>query len=142
MRASYRNMLIEHEAIELAAQMLLDDLKAGHVSDTELSHKLGLLRGIIDHHLVAEERVFSQLSAEDLSGPWVAAWREGANAFERLKSDWKRFLQKWGELDIAADRDGFCADAAPILERLKERVQLETKVFYAVALQTGAISLL
>lgn len=130
MKASYRTMLIEHEAIELAAQMLLDDLKAGRVSNTELSNKLGLLRGIIDHHLVAEERVFSQLSAKDLSGPWVAAWREGANAFERLKSDWERFLQKWGKSDIAADRDGFCAEAAPILGRVRERVQLETKVFY------------
>ena len=69
MKASYRTMLIEHEAIELAAQMLLDDLEAGHVSNTELSNRLGLLRGIIDHHLVAEERVFSQLSAKDLSEP-------------------------------------------------------------------------
>jgi hypothetical protein len=142
MRASYRTMLIEHEAIELAAQMLLDDLNAVHVSNGELSKKLDLLRGIIDLHIVSEERVFSRLSAQDLSGPWVAAWREGANAFERLKSDWERFLQRWGELEIAVDRDGFCAEATPILGRVRERVQLETKVFYAVALQTGAISLL
>jgi len=141
MQTSYKQLVTEHDAIEAAANALLAAVNKGFASSTDLAVQLNTLAVLVKDHVEREDMIIAGLDETQLSGPWIEAWREGADAFARLKSDWTRFLKTWNAEAIQDDRIGFTADAHAILDRLRDRVQLETRAFYATALQTGAIGL-
>lgn len=141
MQTSYKQLITEHDAIEAAANALLAAVDKGYASSTDLAVQLHTLAIVVEDHVEREDLIIAGLDETQLSGPWIEAWREGADAFVRLKSDWTKFLKAWNAEAIQDDRIGFKADAHTILGRLRDRVQLETRAFYATALQTGAIGI-
>lgn len=141
MKASYRQLMGEHEAIEESARSLLADLDDDRLGCAELATQLDELARTIEDHIEVEEGVVAGVDPNRLAGPWAAAWRDSLGEFDRLKADWLTFLDTWDRSAIARDRAGFRRAAEPILGRLRERLQIETQAFYATALQTGAIAL-
>lgn len=141
MKASYRQLIGEHEAIEEAARSLLTDLADDRLGSDELATQLEELARSIEDHIDVEDGVVAGVDAARLPGPWAAAWRDGLSDFNRLKEDWMAFLAKWDRNAVARDRHGFSQAAEAILGRIRERLQVETQAFYATALQTGAIGL-
>lgn len=141
MKASYRQLLDEHRSIEQAADTLLLRVEDEQVGAAELAVQLDELARVVEDHVEVEEGVISTLDTDRLTGPWVETWVEGVTSFERLKADWLVFLKTWDRSAIERDRRGFGLAAHAILGRLRERVQAETRAFYATALQTGAIEL-
>lgn len=141
MRPGYRQLIEDHEAIEAAAIALLSDLKDPDVSAEALSLQLVDLARVVEDHIAVEGEVVNGVDPSRLNGPWVEAWHDGMAAFERLRRDWIAFIYRWSTSTIEGDRTGFQRDAEAILGSLRERVQLETRAFYATALQVGAVAL-
>lgn len=141
MKASYRQLMGEHEAIEDAACTLPVDLDDDGQNSDELAMQLDHLGITIEDHIGVEEGVVAGVDPDRLAGPWAAAWRDSLDDFNRLKADWLVFLDTWDRAAITRDRAGFRRAAEAILGRLRERLQVETQAFYATALQTGAIAL-
>lgn len=141
MQLSYRQMIDDHEEIGRAADRLLRAATDPHVSAASIAGELTSLAGAIEEHIATESAVVSKVNADPLPEPWTLAWQDGWSAFERLRRDWTKFLYRWSRETIHQDRDGFADDAAAILGRLRERLQLETRAFYATALQVGALEL-
>lgn len=141
MRVSYGQLIREHDAIDTAAAALLADLVDGRASSTELANDLQVLADTVEAHIEVEDGIVGGMDSNRLTGPWAAAWQEGQQAFEQLRSDWVVFLNRWDAASVDADRTSFADETREILGRLRERVQQETRAFYATALQTGAIEL-
>lgn len=141
MKASYRQLLGEHEMIERAARDLLSDLGNDRADAASLSKQLDELARVVEGHIKVEDAVISDFDADRLTGPWTAAWVDGMAAFDRLKADWTIYLRVWDRAAIERDGNGFRSASETILPRLRERIQMETTAFYATALQTGAIEL-
>ncbi len=141
MKASYRQLLDEHEMIECAAGALLNDVTDSRTDPAALSAQLSALARIVEDHITVEDDVIGGFDADQLAGPWTDAWVDGVAAFDRLKADWVLYLRAWNQAAIERDVTGFRAASEAILPRLRERIQIETTAFYAAALQTGAIEL-
>ena len=95
MQTSYKQLVTEHDAIEAAANALLAAVNKGFASSTDLAVQLNTLAVLVKDHVEREDMIIAGLDETQLSGPWIEAWREGADAFARLKSDWTRFLKTW-----------------------------------------------
>ncbi|SEN46817.1 hypothetical protein SAMN05192583_2876 [Sphingomonas gellani] len=141
MQHSYRQLISEHEQIEECANALLADVADASVPASDLAAQLGELALVVKRHIAVEDEVVGTLDPATLSQPWTDAWVEGEAAFKRLKSDWMAFLVRWDGIAIAEDRSGFVSAAQAILGRLRDRLAIETRAFYATALQTGSIAL-
>lgn len=139
---TYARMLAEHAEIEAAAERLVDGLGGEAIQPRmETYARLCLLAALVEEHLVAEDGVVADVNEDAPKGPWADRWMEGHSAFERLKSDWLEFLARWTRDAIEANYTEFRFAARAMVRRLKERLSWETREFYAVALQTGAIVL-
>ena len=141
MRPSYRQLISDHEQIEAEANQILVSVRDKSISAFELAASLVSLAETVESHIAVETGVISTFDDSKLTGPWVEAWHDGLTAFERLRRDWIAFLYRWNGPAIKNDRQQFQISAEAILGRLRERVQLETRAFYATALQNGAIEL-
>ncbi|RZL23788.1 MAG: hypothetical protein EOP64_07700 [Sphingomonas sp.] len=141
MQTSFKQLITEHDAIEAVANALLAAVEKGDAGSVDLAVQLNTLAVLVKDHVEREDMIIADFNEAQLSGPWIEAWREGADAFAQLKAEWTRFLKTWNAEAIYNDRIGFTTDAHSILGRLRDRVQLETRTFYATALQTGAIGL-
>lgn len=139
MKVSYRQLLGEHDEIECAADAILTNLEGGRASPAELSAEVDELACLVEDHVELEVAVIDAVDQAALSPPWRTAWDESLATFDQLVADWMSFLATWTLAAIEHDMQGFRAAAEGILPRLRERIQLETKVFYATALQTSAI---
>ena len=95
MQTSYKQLITEHDAIEAAANALLAAVDKGYASSTDLAVQLHTLAIVVEDHVEREDLIIAGLDETQLSGPWIEAWREGADAFVRLKSDWTLFLKTW-----------------------------------------------
>lgn len=85
MKASYRQLLDEHETIERAAGDLLADLANAEVDAAKLAAHLDELARVVEDHVEVEDGVVATVDADRLAGPWTAAWVDGVAAFDRLK---------------------------------------------------------
>lgn len=141
MKASYRQMIDEHESIERHARQLLADIRDDGSPAKVLGSQLDALAHAVGDHIEVENEVVSSVDDAPKTGPWVETWIEGLTAFERLRSDWTAFLDRWDAEAIGQDRRTFQSDAEAILSRLSQRLQQETRAFYATALQHGALAL-
>lgn len=141
MQASYSQLIADHDKIEASANLLLVDLEDDTLSPAELAAQVGELAFIVNEHIEVEDAILDGVDSAALAAPWTEAWREGEAAFLKLRTDWIAFLERWTASTIAADRAGFSEAATAILGRLRDRLAIETKAFYATALQTGGISL-
>lgn len=141
MKASYRQLLDEHEAIERSACDLLADLDDTRSSAATLSSQLDDLARLVEDHIEVEDDIVGDFDAAALTGPWIATWVDGMAAFDRLKADWSVYLGTWDRAAIERNGLEFRTASQAILPRLRERIQKETTAFYATALQTGAIDL-
>ena len=88
MKASYRQLLGEHEMIERAARDLLSDLGNDRADAASLSKQLDELARVVEGHIKLEDAVISDFDADRLTGPWTAAWVDGicASGIVRLLS--------------------------------------------------------
>lgn len=140
-RISYHQLITEHDAIEAAALQVIADLDGTGTLDRTVHDSLGALAKLVKHHIEGEEGILTHLDQKHLSGSWVQAWMAAARDFDELKADWLSFLGEWDLPAIERHRASFAARARSILNRLNERVRFETSIFYAAALQSGAIRL-
>lgn len=141
LNTSYRQLLDDHEKIERYARDLLGNLSGGTGSLETLALKLNDLASIVEEHIKVEDRIVRDLDSSQLGEHWLSTWVDGRAAFDQLKADWTVYLQIWDSIAIGQDQFGFKLASEIILPRLRERVQQETTALYAIALQTGAISL-
>lgn len=139
MKVSYRQLLEEHDEIECAADAIMDELERGQARPVALTEQLDELARLVEDHVELEAAVIETVDLASLSPPWATAWKESLVAFDQLVADWMTFLATWTRAAIERDVRGFHSAAEGILPRLRERIQLEAKVFYSTALQTGAI---
>ena len=139
MKVSYRQLLDEHDEIECAADAIMADLEGGQATPATLSEQMDELARLVEDHVELEAAVIETVDRTSLSSPWATAWEESLSGFDQLVADWMTFLATWTRIAIERDMRGFRAAAEGILPRLRERIQLEAKVFYSTALQTGAI---
>lgn len=141
LQASYRQLISEHEHIEACATALLADISDDTLPATDIAVQMSELATAVNVHIEVEEGIVSSVDHDRLTGPWTAAWVEGEAAFQRLRSDWIAFLDRWDAPSIDHDRAGFVRAAQAILGRLRDRLSIETRAFYATALQAGSIAL-
>lgn len=138
---SYHHLISEHDAIEAAAMQVIADLDGADTLDSIVYGSLDTLARLVRNHLAGEEDILTHLDQKHLTGPWVQAWMAAAKEFDALKADWLSFLDEWDLAAIERQRSSFATRARAILGRLNERVRFETSIFYAAALQSGAIRL-
>lgn len=128
----YQTLIAEHEAIEHAAHALIR-LTAGKPRPEMASHMLEDLAELVRDHLSHEDPIIYE------TGRLIAAGRHGdaagasLAALEALKADWADYLLHWNPEAVANDWPRFAVDSLSMLERLKERVALETSVLYSLA---------
>ncbi|MGK6325396.1 hypothetical protein ACMGDM_20195 [Sphingomonas sp. DT-51] len=137
---SFNHLIMEHDAIEQSVALLMQDMLEAK-PHALLHQHLSALAVQVEQHLKAEDAVLIGLQQGQLDRPWLAAWKSAADELALLRSDWLGFIHNWTADRIAARTAEFCTAGAAILERLSERVRFETDVFYAAALQSGAIRL-
>lgn len=140
-RVSFKTLIFDHDAIEQASFELLDAVEESATSVVTLRAMLDRLSALVKGHVRREEEVLHNLGQDQLDGSWARSWKEAAKAFDQLSADWISFLNQWTAFEIARQRQEFVEAARSILTRLNERVQFETTSFYALALQSGAITL-
>lgn len=140
-RVSYKTLIFEHDAIEQASCELLDAVEESGTSVEALRAMLDRLAALVEGHVRREEDILHNLGQDQLDGPWARKWKEAASAFDQLCADWTTFLHQWTAFEITRRRQEFVVASRSILTRLNERVRFETASFYALALQSGAITL-
>ena len=137
---SFNHLIMEHDAIEQSVASLIQDMREGK-PHALLHQHLRALAIQVEQHLKAEDAVLIGLQQGQLDRPWLTAWKSAADELALLRSDWRGFIHDWTADRIAARTADFYAAGAAILERLSGRVRFETEVFYAAALESGAIKL-
>ena len=132
-------LIAQHDAIDAATQTLLALIANRASQPAEASRVLGLLATLVRDHLRFEDPVIYEtvVATSDTRHGAIAAM--SAEEFARLKQDWTRYLARWKEAEVAADWEGFVADSRPMLERLRERVAVETMILYSLAEHYGVI---
>lgn len=138
---SYKQLIVEHDAIEQAAEDLLHALEIVTTPASALSLLLADLAELVRVHIRNEESILSNLHEWHLDGQWTQRWMSAAVEFDALCAEWSAFLNAWHLNDIEERRYEFSVSAQSILLRLNDRVQFETDTFYAAALQSGIVHL-
>jgi hypothetical protein len=136
---TYNRLIDDHDAIEVAASMILGDLKQSRPDSGHLASSLSRLGVMVRDHIHNEDIVLASLSQTHLDAVELQGWIVAADDFERLRFDWLAFLDHWSLAAIDQRRAEFAAAARLILKRLNARVRFESETFYAAALQSGAI---
>lgn len=129
---SFAALYSDHvEIVRVAAQLRFEahcaiDAGAARAAIAALSH---LLRA----HLIAEDRaVYRRLLACRDEGVADTA-RAARQSFATLAREWRRYVARWTAEAIAADRAGFAAATAALLDRLNARVVFENETLYPLA---------
>jgi hypothetical protein len=138
MREIFARLQLEQVQIGRAVDSLmavLDDATAA-----ELTARLRTLADIVYDHIAGEDALAQRLDAAIGHEPAERAWRHGMAAFTRLRTEWLTFLHRWEGASIRNDRAGFVAEARTMLDRVMERVELETHAFHAAAAGQGLIT--
>lgn len=136
---TYHRLIAEHIEIHSALLGLLDSLEGMRTRSSSLLASLEHLGALVKAHVHNEEILLGNLSQSQMDCSGLQLWKAAANDFERLRSDWLKFLAEWNLDSIEHRRMEFSASTRSILERLQERVSFETKTLYAIALESGAI---
>ena len=139
MKLQYIDLIDDHEEIAVGCAKLVavvDDDGSTSVSIAEQLNDLALLVG---DHVVVEAPLIKLLDNAALAGPWLEAWQRGRPAYLELKRDWQEFLGEWNQESIEIDRLTFRSHAHAMASRLDERITLESRIFYALALQKGGV---
>ncbi|WP_404333377.1 hemerythrin domain-containing protein [Sphingomonas sp. MMS12-HWE2-04] len=118
-------LLRDHAAIELLSKRLSRLTEAG-ASAAELAHALKQLVDTVAAHLAIEEAALYSEAMQSLPGFTPEAIARATNEFEKLKTNWTSYCDLWTAEDIASNKPGFIAATKAILQRLGDRVRLET----------------
>lgn len=122
-------LLRDHAVIESLAKRLAT-LIDGDAGATELSLTLGHLVRVVADHLAVEDSIIYSLAMQAQPGTSAQDVESARDDFECLKAGWGEFLNTWTPEQVAANREGFVSAARAMLPRLRQRVDLETKLLF------------
>lgn len=128
----YHTLIAEHEAIEHAAHALIR-LTTGKPRPEMASHMLEDLADLVRDHLSHEDPIVYETAKAMAAGRHGGTATASLAAFEELKGDWGDYLLHWNPETVAGDWAQFAEESVHMLERLKERVAVETAVLYSLA---------
>ena len=138
---SYERLIKEHDEIERVARTMCDVVERDVSAVGEavaLRSQLSLL--VSDHLRFEDPQVYGPLIARQDRGSAEIPLDLTAD-LTALRAAWGGYLDGWDDEAICADWPAFGTQTKEILAWLRERVQLETRLIYPVALQQGAIRL-
>ena len=139
MPLQYTDLIVDHDEIAAGCAKLVVVAEDGTLSAASIAEELHNLALIVRDHIAVEAPLIDLLDNAALSGPWLESWLRGRPAYIELKQDWQDFLSEWDGEAIEADRVTFLSQVRAIAARLDERVTLESRIFYALALQKGGV---
>lgn len=139
---SYRELIQEHDEIEAATRILIDEINSSNSSSfTAVVTRLSNLADLVSEHVAKENAVLTTAQGKAAIACWGHEWTLAADSFEQLRDKWMHFLMKWDEATIAAHWPEFRLEARSVMSHLQDQVLQETDLFYSSALREGTISL-
>ena len=138
---SYERLIREHDEIDRVARTMCDvvDRDVSAVDDAvALRSRLSLL--VSDHLQFEDPQVYGPLIARQARGSGEVPLDLVAD-LTALRGAWSDYLDGWSDEAMRVDWPAFGTQTRAILAWLQERVRLETRLIYPVALQQGDIRL-
>jgi hypothetical protein len=136
---SYARLIDEHAEIAARAEQLASVTAFGEAGAVRAA--LDTLADALVDHLATEDReIHPRLMASTDSTTRLEAGA-ARRRYETLADDWIALIEHWTEGRIAADRDGFAAASAALIDRLHARIREEDDLLYPAALATGQMAL-
>ncbi|WP_294260136.1 hemerythrin domain-containing protein [uncultured Sphingomonas sp.] len=137
--ASYARLIGEHAEIASRAARLTTANARGEAA--AVREALDELADALIEHLANEDReIHPRLMAARDGGVRISA-QEARVRYETLATDWIALISDWPTARIAADRDGFAAESAALIDRLHARIREEDDLLYPAALASGQMAL-
>lgn len=141
-RITFQQLVADHDAIEALARALAASVaEPGGEDELVLGGKLDGLARQVEEHLARESGLVEPMVGQLRAGGGEAEADRLTGDLDRLKTDWRTYLDRWTPARIRADRDGFRVATGAMMPRLAAQVRLESEVLYAPALQKSLIAL-
>ena len=142
MSPSYQKLIADHDAIQQAARVLVEDLARYRQSDAaKAAASVARIAAMVERHIEQEDAVMATLEGRTDAAAWGSSWEAVRSSFEDLRSRWVTFIEHWNAHRIGENWAEFRLSARAVLARLQDQVERETELFYSAALRVGAVRL-